>query len=68
MSPDPVVAEVHRIREEIAARFNDDTSAIFKYVQELDAASDRKTIRFPPRRPVVSIAKPQQPSTAPVAH
>lgn len=52
MSPDPIVAEIRQIREEFASRFNYDTGAILKYLQELDATGDRKVIRRPPRRPV----------------
>jgi hypothetical protein len=64
MSPDPVVAEIRRIREEIAARFNYDTGAILKYAQERDAVGDRQVIRRPPRRPVVAATtKPQSRST-----
>jgi hypothetical protein len=53
MSPDPIVAEIRRIREEFAARFNYDTGLILKYVQERDAAGDRQVIRRPPHRPVL---------------
>lgn len=64
MSPDPIVAEIRRIREEIAARFNYDTGAILKYAQERDAAGDRQVVRRPPRRPVVTVTtKNQQPSS-----
>jgi hypothetical protein len=65
MLPDPIVAEIRQIREEIAARFNYDTGAILKYAQERDAAGDRKVIRRPPRRPVVPVkAIPQATSAA----
>lgn len=64
MSPDPVVAEIHRIREEIAARFNYDTAAILKYAQERDAAGDRKVVRLPPRPPVVPLKAKSQPQVA----
>jgi hypothetical protein len=56
MSPDPIVAEIRQIREEFASRFNYDTGAILKYLQELDATGDRKVIRRPRRQPV-AIAK-----------
>lgn len=54
MSRDPVVAEIHRIREELAARFNYDLTAIVNYARERDASDDRQVIRRPPRRPNVS--------------
>lgn len=31
---DPIVAEIHRIREEISASFNHDTAEIGRYLQE----------------------------------
>ena len=58
MSSDPVVAEVQRIREEIAAQFNYDTGAILEDARKRDAADDRKVIRLPPRRPEGYQAKP----------
>lgn len=51
MQDDPVVAEIRRIREELAARFNYDIHAIFEYARQRDAADNRKVIRLPPRRP-----------------
>jgi hypothetical protein len=65
MSPDPIVTEIRRIREEIAARFNYDTGAILKYAQERDAAGDRKVIRLSPRPPTIATAKPRQPLSVP---
>ena len=38
MSPDPIVAEIRGIREEIAARFNYDIHAICEYARQRDAA------------------------------
>src|SRR5688572_7619098 len=65
MSFDPVVEEVHRIREELAARFNYDIAAIAKYARERDAAGDCEVIRRPPRRPVVPAnVQPLQSSAA----
>lgn len=64
MSPDPIVAEVRRVREELAARFGYDLSAIVKFAQERDAASDREIIRRPPRQPAAPAkAKSQLPPT-----
>lgn len=33
MSEDPIVAEIHRIRQQIMARFNDDLEAYVAYLQ-----------------------------------
>jgi len=60
MQDDPVVAEIRRIREELAARFNYDIHAIFEYAKQRDAADNRKVIRLPPRRPVEVLAKPRE--------
>jgi hypothetical protein len=60
MQDDPVVADIRRIREEIAARFNYDIDAIGKYARERDAADNRNVIRLPPRRPDEYPAKPQE--------
>lgn len=60
MSSDPIVAEIHRIREQIAARFNYDVHAIGEYARQRDAASGQEVVRRPPRRPVPPFAaKPQ---------
>ena len=60
MSPDPIVAEIRRIREEIAARFNYDIHAIGEYARQRDAAGDRKVIRLSPRRPFNAATKPRE--------
>jgi hypothetical protein len=51
MSSDPVVAEIRRIREELAAQFNYDLDAIIEDARRRDATDNRKVIRLPPRRP-----------------
>ena len=38
MWEDPIVAEVHRIREELAARFNHDIHAMFADMRERQSA------------------------------
>lgn len=49
MYPDPVVAEIRRIREQQAERFGFDVRAIVRDAQQRDAADPRGTIRLPPR-------------------
>jgi hypothetical protein len=67
MSPVPVVAEIRRIREQIAARFGYNIRAIGEDARRRDAADDRDVIRRPPRPPVVPArAKPQPLSTTAV--
>jgi len=60
MSSDAIVAEIRRIREEIAARFNYDIRAIGEDARWRDAASGQKVIRLAPRRPVDVVAKPRE--------
>ncbi len=49
MSSDPIVAEIRRIREQIAAEFNFDLHAMVKDAQQRDAAGDRLVVRREPR-------------------
>ena len=35
MREDPIVAEVHRVRREIFARFNGDMDAYYRHIREL---------------------------------
>jgi hypothetical protein len=52
MEPDPVVAEVRAIREQLAARLGFRIHDIVKEAQRQDAAGDRKVVRLQPRRPI----------------
>ena len=54
MINDPIVEEVHRIRERILARFNGDLKAYVCDAQrrtEEAARAGRKVVSLPPRRP-----------------
>jgi hypothetical protein len=53
MSTDPVVAEIHQVREQIAARFGYNIRAIGEDARKRDAA-DAEVIRRPPRPPAVT--------------
>jgi hypothetical protein len=64
MSSDPIVAEIHRVREQIAARFGYDIRAIGEDARRRDALGDRKVIRRPPRRPALPAKEKSQPSVA----
>jgi len=48
---DPIVEELHKIREEYARKFNFDISAICKDIQEKQVESGREVVSFPPRKP-----------------
>lgn len=51
MWEDPIVAEVHRIREELAARFNHDICAMFADMRKRQSALGSR---------LVSLAKPAE--------
>jgi hypothetical protein len=62
MQSDPIVDEIHRVREQIAARFGYDIRAIGRDAHQRDATSDREVIRRPPRKPAAPAkAKSQLP-------
>ena len=52
MATDPIVDEIHAIREEIARRHGYDLDAIVKALQKASAESGRHTVTLPPK-PVV---------------
>lgn len=51
---DPIVDEVRKIRDELAARFNYDLEAIYRHIKEREKEREEKTgrkfVSFPPRR------------------
>jgi hypothetical protein len=54
MIDDPIVAEVHRIREQMLAKFGGDLRALMKDAQrrtEEATRAGRKVVAMPPRRP-----------------
>jgi hypothetical protein len=54
MEPDPVVADVRAIREQLAARVGFRLHDIVEEAQRQDAAGDRKVVRLQPRRPIAA--------------
>jgi len=52
---DPIVTEVRSVRAKHAAQFGYDIRAIFKDIQDQQAASGRKYVRYP-ARPVTASA------------
>ncbi len=50
MWEDPIVAEVRKVREEHAARFNYDLRAIFRDLKEQEARSGRTFHSYPAHR------------------
>ena len=59
IQPDPIIAEVHAIRDEYAARFDYDVGRIFRDLQARQKASDRMYVCFPARRPSINSKGPE---------
>jgi hypothetical protein len=49
MRDDPIVAQVRKVRDEHAAKFNYDLEAIYRDLKEAEKASGRTFVRYPPR-------------------
>lgn len=58
MQPDPVVAEIRMIREQLAAKFDYDIAAIARDARERDALGDRLVVRRAPRPPIIPLSLP----------
>jgi hypothetical protein len=50
---DPIVEEVRKVRNEHAKKFGYDLRAIVADLKKQQQASKRKTVSFPPKKPVV---------------
>ena len=50
MKDDPIVAEVRRVREAHAARFNYDLRAIYEDIKKQEQACEQELHRLPPKR------------------
>ena len=59
--PDAIIAEVHAIRDEYAARFNHDVGRMFRDIRARQEASGREYVCYPARRPVEDIGDPLRP-------
>ncbi len=49
---DPIVEEIHKIREEYAKQFGFDINTICKDIQDKQARSGHKLVSFPARKPI----------------
>jgi hypothetical protein len=49
MWEDPIVKEIHKVREEHAAKFNYDIDAMFQDLQEKELQSGMKYVSFDPK-------------------
>ena len=54
MFNDPIVEEVRRVRDKLAARFDYNIEAIVENARKEQEASGRKTVSFPARKPKVN--------------
>ncbi|HVC99013.1 MAG TPA: hypothetical protein VND64_35440 [Pirellulales bacterium] len=61
---DEIIAEIRRIREEHAKKFNYDMGAIFRDLRERHVRSGRKGVSLPPKRPA-PVTPPLVPENAP---
>ena len=59
MWEDPIVAEVHRIREQLAAKFNYDVEAIFADIRKRQELLGSKLVRQKKRAEPTAEAGPQ---------
>lgn len=48
---DPIIEELHRIRQEYAASFNHDLKAICEDLRSKQERDGREVVSFPPKRP-----------------
>jgi hypothetical protein len=58
MWEDPIVAEVHRIREQLAAKFNFDLAAMFADMRKRQAALGSRLVSPKPRAEPTADAEP----------
>ncbi len=57
MFNDPIVEEVRRVRDKLAARFDYNIEAIVENARKEQEALGQKTVSFAPRKPKMSRAK-----------
>ncbi len=50
MKPDPVLKEVWKVKDALAAKHNYDVDAMFRDLRQIQKTSGRKYVRFKPRR------------------
>ena len=53
MKPDPIIEELHRIRQEHAKKFDYDIFAIWNDLKEQEKKSGRKFVSLPVRRKII---------------
>lgn len=63
MWEDPIVSEVRRVREELAAQFNFDPGAIFADIRKRQVNLDARLVRHKDRKKAEQAAAPDGSST-----
>lgn len=58
MVKDEIVEEVHRIREEYAAKFDHDIDRIYEDIKRREAESNKELVSFPRRPPLYVTPRP----------
>lgn len=51
MKLDPIVEETRKLREQYAARFDNNPDAIFEDIKRRQAEGGRELVKLPPRKP-----------------
>ncbi len=59
MKPDPVLAEVWRVKDKLSAEANYNVATLFKQLKEIERTSGRKYVSLEPRK---ASAKPKKQS------
>ena len=58
---DPIIAELRAVRDQHAARFDHDVTAIFRDIREMQESSGRDYVRYPARRVLSESEEPPTP-------
>jgi hypothetical protein len=51
---DPIIEDLHRVRRELAAEFNDDVHAFFEHLREREAKRPDRAVTLEPFAPEVA--------------
>jgi len=51
MLEDPIVEDIHRVRRELAAEYNDDVHAFFSYLRDREATREDHAVTLKPVLP-----------------
>ena len=57
MLNDEIVEEIHRVREEYAAKFDHDINRMYEDIRKRQEESGRKFVSFPPKKPEQKVVR-----------